>query len=87
MLLEPSLTSGILPRIMKLTRRTATVLLVIGIYMLFTWTTRLYTWYDNDLQANPYAAWIHFPVVLISLGIGAYLTYLGVRGRRASRSI
>lgn len=70
---------------MKLTRRTATLLLVIGVYMLFTWTTRLYTWYANDLQANPYAALIHFPIVLISLAIGAYLTYLGVKARRAAR--
>ncbi len=70
---------------MKLTRRTATVLLVIGVYMLFTWTTRLYTWYVNDLQANPYAALIHFPIVLISLAIGGYLTYLGIRGRRSTR--
>ncbi len=69
---------------MKLTRRTATIILVIGVYMLFTWTTRLYTWYANDLQASPYAALIHFPIVLISLGIGAYLTYLGVKGRRAA---
>ena len=69
---------------MKLTRRTATLILVIGIYMLFTWTTRLYTWYANDLQASPYAALIHFPIVLISLSIGAYLTYLGVKGRRAA---
>lgn len=53
--------------------------------MLFTWTTRLYTWYANDLQANPYAALIHFPIVLISLAIGAYLTYLGVKGRRATQ--
>ena len=71
---------------MKLTRRTATVILVIGIYMLFTWTTRLYTWYANDLQASPYAALIHFPIVLISLGIGAYLTYVGIKGRRGTSS-
>jgi hypothetical protein len=70
---------------MKLSRRTATLLLVIGVYMLFTWTTRLYTWYSNDLQASPYAALIHFPIVLISLAIGGYLTYLGVKGRRATR--
>ena len=71
---------------MKLTRRTATVILVIGIYMLLTWTTRLYTWYANDLQASPYAALIHFPIVLISLGIGAYLTYIGIKGRRGTSS-
>ncbi len=70
---------------MKLTKRTATLLLVIGVYMLFTWTTRLYTWYANDLQASPYAALIHFPIVLISLAIGGYLTYLGIKGRRATR--
>jgi len=44
---------------MKLTKQTATLLLVIGVYMLFTWTTRLYTWYANDLQESPYAALIH----------------------------
>lgn len=77
-------TSGIVQVTMKLTKRTATLLLVIGVYMLFTWTTRLYTWYANDLQESPYAALIHFPIVLISLGIGAYLTYLGVKGRRAA---
>jgi len=70
---------------MRLSRRTATLLLVIGVYMLFTWTTRLYTWYANDLQASPYAALIHFPIVLISLAIGGYLTYLGIKGRRATR--
>ena len=85
-LLVPAGTSAILGGTMKLTRRTATVILVIGIYMLLTWTTRLYTWYANDLQASPYAALIHFPIVLISLGIGAYLTYIGIKGRRGTSS-
>jgi len=55
-----------------------------GIVMLFFWLTRSYTWYANDLQANPYLAWVHFPIIVISLAIGIYLTYLGIRGHRAS---
>lgn len=71
---------------MKLSRRQSTVLLVMGLIMLIFWLTRSYTWYANDLQANPYLAWVHFPIIIISLAIGIYLTYLGVRGRRASSS-
>lgn len=56
-----------------------------GIVMLFFWLTRTYTWYTGDLQANPYLALIHLPIIIISLSIGAYLTYLGVRGRRSIR--
>jgi hypothetical protein len=29
---------------------------------------------------------IHLPIILISLTIGSYLAYLGVKGRRATRS-
>ncbi|MBA2346140.1 MAG: hypothetical protein H0V83_13805 [Rubrobacter sp.] len=71
---------------MKLSRRQSTVLLVMGLIMLVFWLTRSYTWYANDLQANPYLAWVHLPIIVISLAIGIYLTYLGIRGRRASSS-
>jgi hypothetical protein len=37
------------------------------------------------LQSNPYLALVHAPIIVISLAIGGYLTYLGVRGRRATR--
>ena len=55
--------------------------------MLFFWLTRAYTWYANDLQEDPYLALIHLPIVVISLTIGAYLTYLGRKARRATRRI
>lgn len=72
---------------MKLTRRTANILLAAGIFMLFSWTTRLYTFLSVDLpqQAGTYLPLVHLPLILISLAIGGYLTYLGVRGRRATR--
>ena len=72
--------------IMKLGRRASNLLLAMGIFMLFCWTTRAYTWYANDLQAQPgYLPYVHFPIIVISLTIGGYLTYLGVKGRRANR--
>ena len=61
------------------------MLLVMGVIMLFFWITRSYTWYANDLQSNPYLALVHLPIIAISLAIGVYLTYLGIRGRRATR--
>ncbi len=67
---------------MKLSRRQCNVLLTMGVVMMFFWLTRTYTWYANDLQANPYLAFIHLPIIVISLSIGVYLTYLGLRGRR-----
>jgi hypothetical protein len=70
---------------MKLGRRQANVLLIMGLIMLFFWVTRAYTWYANDLQSDPYLALVHVPIIVISLGIGGYLTYLGLRGRRATR--
>ena len=70
---------------MKLSRLTSNLLLACGIITLFSLTTRAYTWYVNDLQADPYLAWLHFPIIGIFLLIGAYLAYLGVRGRRATR--
>ncbi len=70
---------------MKFTRRTSTILLTMGTIMLFFWVTRAFTWYANDLQESPYLALIHLPIILITLTIGSYLAYLGVKGRRATR--
>jgi hypothetical protein len=70
---------------MKLGRRASNLLLAMGIFMLFSWITRAYTWYANDLQSSPYLALVHLPIIVISLAIGAYLTYLGTKGRRANR--
>ena len=55
--------------------------------MLFFWLTRAYTWYANDLQDDFYLALIHLPIVVISLVIGSYLTYLGRKARRSTRRI
>jgi hypothetical protein len=85
MLLAPNIPSGILTAPMKLTRRTSNILLAMGIVMLFFWIPRSFTWYVNDLQGNAYLALLHLPIIPISLAIGAYLIYLGVKGRRASR--
>jgi hypothetical protein len=70
---------------MKLSRRQCNLLLIMGATMLFFWITRGYTWYTNDLQSNPYLALVHLPIIVISLAIGVYLIYLGLRGRRATR--
>ena len=70
---------------MKLSRRTSNILLFIGVLMLVLWIPRAFTWYANDLQGSPYLALIHLPIIPISLGIGGYLFYLGMKGRRASR--
>jgi hypothetical protein len=71
---------------MKLGRRAWNLLLAMGIFMLFSWTTRAYTWYANDLQEQPgYLPFLHLPIIAISLAIGGYLTYLGLKGRRATR--
>ena len=70
---------------MKLSRRQCNLILLMGLVMLFFWLMRAYTWYANDLQATPYLALIHLPIIIISLAIGGYLTYLGVRGRRSTR--
>ena len=70
---------------MKLGRRQCNVLLIMGAIMLFFWVTRAFTWYANDLQSDPYLALVHVPIIVISLAIGVYLTYLGLKGRRATR--
>ena len=73
------------PAVMMLGRRTSNVLLAAGLFTLFSWIIRAFTWYANDLQDDPYLALIHFPVIVIFLAIGGFLTYLGIRGRRATR--
>jgi hypothetical protein len=70
---------------MRLGRRQCNVLLIMGAVMLFFWVTRAFTWYANDLQSDPYLALVHVPIIVISLAIGVYLTYLGLKGRRATR--
>jgi hypothetical protein len=70
---------------MKLSRRTSNILITMGIVMLIFWIPRAFIWYANDLQGSPYLALIHLPIIPISLGIGGYLFYLGVKGRRATR--
>jgi hypothetical protein len=72
---------------MKISRLTANILFGMGLVMLFFWLTRAYTWYANDLQEDPYLALIHLPIVVISLIIGTYLTYLGRKARRTTRRI
>ena len=71
---------------MKLSRLQSNLLLVAGLFTLFSWITRAYTWYANDLQDDRYLALLHFPIIVVFLIIGVYVTYLGVRGRRATRS-
>ncbi|CAA9411455.1 hypothetical protein AVDCRST_MAG82-815 [uncultured Rubrobacteraceae bacterium] len=69
---------------MKLSRRNATILLTIGIYMLLTWGTRVFTFLTEFRAGTLVAPGIHFSLVVIGLSIGVYLAYLGIRGRRAS---
>jgi hypothetical protein len=70
---------------MKLSRRASNLLLAMGLFMLFSWVTRAFTWYTNDLQEQPGdLPYVHLPIILISLAIGVYLTYLGIKGRRAN---
>jgi uncharacterized BrkB/YihY/UPF0761 family membrane protein len=70
---------------MKLSRLQSNLLLAAGLFTLLSWVTRAYTWYANDLQSDPYLALVHFPIILVFLAIGGYITYLGIRGRRATR--
>ncbi len=71
---------------MKLSRRTSNILLASGIFMLFSYVTRAFTWYANDLQSQPgYLPYIHLVLILVMLAIGGYLTYLGTKGRRAAQ--
>jgi hypothetical protein len=70
---------------MKLTRRTSNILLLIGIYMLLTWGTRVFTFYSQFQEGTLVAPSVHFSLVVIGLAIGVYLSYLGVKGRRATQ--
>ena len=70
---------------MKLSRLQSNLLLVAGLFTLFSWITRAYTWYANDLQDDRYLALLHFPIIVMFLVIGVYITYLGFRGRGATR--
>jgi hypothetical protein len=70
---------------MKLTRRTSNILLLIGIYMLLTWGTRVFTFYSQLQEGTLVAPGVHFSLVVIGLAIGVYLSYLGVKGRRTTR--
>ena len=70
---------------MKLTRRTSNILLAIGIYMLLTWGTRVFTFLGEFRAGTLVAPAVHLSLVVIGLLIGVYLSYLGVKGRRATR--
>jgi divalent metal cation (Fe/Co/Zn/Cd) transporter len=71
---------------MKLSRRTSNILLAAGIFVLFSYVTRTITWYANDLQSQPgYLPYVHLVLIVVMLAIGGYLTYLGIKGRRATR--
>jgi hypothetical protein len=69
---------------MKLTRRTANILLAIGVYMLLTWGTRVFTFIGEFRAGTLVAPAVHFSLVVIGLTIGMYLVYLGFKARRAS---
>jgi len=69
----------------KLSRLNATILLMIGIYMLLTWGTRVFTFLSQLRAGTLVAPGVHFSLVVIGLVIGAYLAYLGIKGRRATR--
>ena len=86
MLLAMNTTSGILTAPMKLTRRTSNLLLTIGIYMLLTWGFRVFTWLEEFQAGTLVAPAVHFSLVVIGLLIGVYLSYLGLKGRRATSS-
>ncbi|MGI9050127.1 MAG: hypothetical protein ACR2GU_12280 [Rubrobacteraceae bacterium] len=70
---------------MKLSRRTFNIFLAIGLYMLFVWLTRAFTFYQQLQEGTLVAPGVHFSLVVISIAIGVYLTYLGIKGRRATR--
>ncbi len=70
---------------MKVSRRTSNILLAIGIYMLLTWGTRFFTWLSELQSGTLVMPAVHFSLVAIGLTIAIYLTYLGVKGRRATR--
>ncbi len=67
---------------MKLSRRTANILLAIGVYMLLTWGTRVFTFLSELRAGTLVAPAVHFSLVVVGLAIGVYLAYLGVKGRK-----
>lgn len=69
---------------MKLTRRTATILLAIGVFTLFVWVTRLFVFIGEFQAGTLPAPAVHLSMVIIYLVIGAYLSYLGMKARRAA---
>ncbi|AHY45522.1 Hypothetical Protein RradSPS_0239 [Rubrobacter radiotolerans] len=69
---------------MKLTKRSSTILLAIGIFTLLVWVTRLFVFIGEFQAGTLPAPAVHLGMVLIYLAIGVYLTLLGVRGRRAA---
>ena len=71
---------------MKLSRRTANILLAIGVYMLLPWGTRVFPFLSEFRAGTLVAPAIHFSLVVIGLTIGICLAYLGIKGRRATRS-
>ncbi|MBA4115463.1 MAG: hypothetical protein H0X71_03300 [Rubrobacter sp.] len=60
-------------------------MLAIGTYMLITWSTRLLTFLGEFQTGTLVAPAVHFSLVVIGLLIGVYLSYLGVKGRKATR--
>jgi hypothetical protein len=78
---------GILRGVMKLSRRTFNILLAIGIYMLLTWGTRVFTFLTEFREGTLVAPGVHFTLVVIGISIGVFLTYLGLKGRRATRRV
>ncbi len=69
---------------MKLTRRTSTILLAIGVFTLFVWVTRLFVFLGELRAGTLPAPAVHLAMVVVFLAIGAYLSYLGMRGRQAA---
>ncbi|MBX6762885.1 MAG: hypothetical protein K6T51_07245 [Rubrobacteraceae bacterium] len=69
---------------MMLSRRTANILLTIGLYTLFVWGTRAFTFYQQLREGTMVAPAVHFTLVVIGVVIGIYLTYLGFKGRSAA---
>src|SRR5215207_633910 len=75
-------SAGFGMRPMKISRRTANILLAIGVYMLLTWGTRVFTFLAEFRAGTLVAPALHFLLVVIGLAIGVYLAYLGIKGRK-----
>ena len=77
---------------MKLSRRSANILLAIGVYMLLTWGTRVFTFLSEFRAGTLVAPAIHFSLVVIGLTIGTNHRHLpclpwhqGPQGKLASQ--